>query len=117
MQCAVLDAFVYFYCRLHKLDVNLGFALIPWMVYLPFLDGADTKTIKSVNLEMLCFVMACMSIGTVASSLGIGTALASLVEKTVKRLYQCVCDCGYCFCDSVCFEFLDDSGSNFCFDY
>lgn len=68
----------------HKLDVNLGFALIPWMVYLPFLDGADTKTIKSVNLEMLCFVMACMSIGTVASSLGIGTALASLVERLLN---------------------------------
>lgn len=113
----MLDAFVYFTVGWHKLDVNLGFALIPWMVYLPFLDGADTKTIKSVNLEMLCFVMACMSIGTVASSLGIGTALASLVERLLNGSTSAFAIVGIVLQIVFCFEFLDDSGSNFCFDY
>lgn len=64
----------------HKLDVNLGFAIIPWMVYLPGLNGADANTVKKVNLDIVFFVTACMAIGTVATSLGIGVALAGVVE-------------------------------------
>ena len=65
----------------HKLDVNLGFAIIPWMVYLPFLNGADANTVRKINLEVVFFVTACMAIGTVATSLGIGVALAGVVES------------------------------------
>ena len=34
-----------FTIKLHGLDINLGFAIIPWLVYLPFVDGADEKDI------------------------------------------------------------------------
>lgn len=64
----------------HKLDVNLGFAIIPWIVYLPGLNGADANTIKKVNLDILFFATACMAVGTVASTLGIGVALAGVVS-------------------------------------
>lgn len=66
---------------IHKLDVNLGFALIPWIVYLPFLEGADFKTVRKINLDMVFFVTACMGIGTVASSLGIGVAITGVLES------------------------------------
>lgn len=62
---------------IHGLDVNLGFASIPWIVYLPFLKGADEKTIKKIDFSMVFFIIACMSIGTVASSLGFGDAIAN----------------------------------------
>ena len=66
---------------IHKLDVNLGFALIPWIVYLPFLEGADDKTVRKINFDMVFFVTACMGIGTVASSLGIGVAITGVLES------------------------------------
>lgn len=66
---------------IHKMDVNLGFALIPWIVYLPFLNGADSETLKKMNFPMIFFVAACMSIGTVASSLGLGEVIADICAK------------------------------------
>ena len=65
---------------LHHLDVNLGFAILPFIVFLPGLEGADGGTIKKVNFPIIFFVAACMSIGTVAASLGIGQAIASGFE-------------------------------------
>ena len=61
---------------IHKLDVNLGFALIPWLVFLPGLDGADEHTFKRYNFPTIFFAAACMSIGNVAGSLGLGQVLA-----------------------------------------
>ena len=64
-----------FTIQIHKLDINLGFAIIPFMVYLPFVNGADSDAVKDVNYSVILFVAACMGIGTVASSLGLGVAL------------------------------------------
>lgn len=61
---------------MHHLDLNYAFAIIPYMVFLPFLDGADSDTLKLVNWQMIFFVAGCMAIGTVATSLGIGNILA-----------------------------------------
>ncbi|MEE0435981.1 MAG: SLC13 family permease [Peptococcaceae bacterium] len=63
------------------LDVNLGFAIIPWMVYLPFLNGAKAETVKKVDYTMVFFIISCASIGTVASSLGLGNALADVMQR------------------------------------
>lgn len=68
-----------FTVSIHKFDLNMGFALIPWMVYLPFMKGADQNTFKAMNWDVTFFVMSCMSIGVVATSLGLGTALAQLL--------------------------------------
>ena len=59
----------------HKMDVNLGFALLPWLLFLPGIDGADTNTFKKMNVTMLFFIASCMSIGAVASSMGMADAL------------------------------------------
>lgn len=75
--CVLLYTFT---VNIHKLDVNLGFAIIPFIVLIPGLDGADTDTLKKVNYSIVFFVAACMGIGTVASSLGLGTVIANLCE-------------------------------------
>lgn len=62
--------------NLTGLDLNYGFALIPFALFLPFLNGATQKTIEKTNFEMLFFVAACMAIGTVATSMGLGDAIA-----------------------------------------
>ena len=71
---AVLLVYI-FTIQIHKLDINLGFAIIPFMVYLPFVNGADSDAVKDVNYSVILFVAACMGIGTVASNLGLGVAL------------------------------------------
>lgn len=65
-----------FTVSIHKMDVNLGFAIIPFMVFLPGINGADEKTLTKVNYSIVFFVAACMAIGTVASSLGMGAIIS-----------------------------------------
>lgn len=77
LMMAILLVFI-FTADFHHLDVNLGFALIPFMVFLPGLDGADNNTVKKFNYSMIFFVMSCMAIGTVGTSLGLGTVLAEV---------------------------------------
>lgn len=67
-----------FTVNIHGFSINMGFALIPWMVYLPFMKGADFDTLKMFSWEMVFFVMSCMSIGAVAMNVGIDKALANL---------------------------------------
>lgn len=62
--------------NIHHLDLNYAFALVPYIVFLPFLNGADGETLKFVNWQMIFFVAGCMAIGTVATALGIGNILA-----------------------------------------
>jgi len=78
----LLLAFI-FTVDLHKLEVNIGFILIPWIVYLPFLEGADFKDLKKVNFDMVFFFTGCMSIGTVATKLGLGAAIANLMTTVL----------------------------------
>ncbi len=80
----VLVLIYIFTINIHQLDINLGFALLPWIVFLPFLNGADTNTLQKMNFQIIFFVAACMSIGTVASSLGFGSAIASLCAQLLN---------------------------------
>ena len=67
-----------FTVNLTGLDLNYGFALIPFALFLPFINGATQQTVEKVNFEMLFFVAACMAIGTVATQLGLAEELANL---------------------------------------
>ena len=62
----------------HKLDIALGFMIIPWLVYLPGIKAADKKSLKTINFSMLFFIASCMGIGTVATFLGLGDALMAV---------------------------------------
>ena len=80
---AILLVFI-FTVNLHHLDVNIGFAIIPWLVYLPGLDGADASTMKRYNYDTIFFIAACMAIGTVASSLGLGAILGNIATNLMS---------------------------------
>ena len=68
----------------HGLDVNYGYALIPWIVYFPFVNGADSETIKKVNFEIVFFMGACMGIGTVANTLGLGAPIVQMIDSLLN---------------------------------
>lgn len=77
----VLYAFTY---TIHGLDLNLGLAVIPWMLFLPFVQGADDKTVAKMNWQMVFFIASCMSIGTVASSLGLGDMIVEVCKVMLQ---------------------------------
>ena len=72
-----------FTVNLTGLDLNYGFALIPFALFLPFINGATQQTVEKVNFEMLFFVAACMAIGTVATNMGLGDAIAEACLKAL----------------------------------
>ena len=53
------------------------FGIIPFMVWLPFMKGADANTLKVFNWDMPFFTMSFMSIGVVATTLGLSEYVAS----------------------------------------
>ena len=60
---------------LHHLDSAYGFMIFPWLIFLPFINGATAESFKNINWGMIFFIAGCMAIGTVASSLGFGTLI------------------------------------------
>lgn len=69
---------------LHHMEIAYGFALLPWLVYLPFINGADNNTLKRMNMPMLFFVASCMAIGTVANSFGMGEMIKNICESLLQ---------------------------------
>lgn len=67
-----------FTINLHGLDLNLGFAIIPFLLFLPFVDGADKGILTKINWSMFFLFTGFIAIGTVASALGLGQLLGSL---------------------------------------
>ncbi len=59
------------------LDITMLFGIIPFMVWLPFMKGADANTLKVFNWDMPFFTMSFMSIGVVATTLGLSEYVAS----------------------------------------
>lgn len=77
MLCII--AFI-FTSNLHGLGINYAFCLLPWIVYLPFINAADSNTLRKVNLSPLIFAAGCMGIGTVAGTLGLGDVLVGMLS-------------------------------------
>lgn len=62
------------------IDANLLFALMPWILLIPGVDVATSKSIRELNWQNLFFIASCMAIGTVASSMGLGTLIANIAK-------------------------------------
>lgn len=73
-----------FTVRWHGLDINYGFMIIPWILFLPFAHAADRSTLKKTNWSMGIFAAACMSVGTVASSLGLGVVFVNTFQTILN---------------------------------
>lgn len=63
---------------LHGIDNNWAFIIFPWIMCLPGLKVASDNAIKNIPWHIIIFVIACYSIGTVASGLGIGNIIAQI---------------------------------------
>lgn len=75
--------------KIHGLSLEWGMALIPWLLLFPGIGCAKSEDVKKINYGMVFFIIACMGIGSVATSLGIGKILTDIVAPllTGKSVY------------------------------
>lgn len=71
---------------LHGMPVAYGFMLFPWLFFMPGINVGTTKSIKNINMSVIFFVSACMSIGGVATALGINTMLSEAITPIVAGM-------------------------------
>ena len=80
---AILMTFI-FTASVHHIDVLWGFAVIPFFMYLPGLKVADETDLKNINWSMIFFAAGCLSIGTVAGTIGIGELVAKIAVPVLE---------------------------------
>ena len=68
------------------LDANLLFALSPWVLLLPGINVATQKSVRGLNWQNIFFIAACMAIGNVAASLGIGAIIAEIATPYMSSV-------------------------------
>lgn len=69
---------------LHHIDMAIGFCIAPMLFYLPGINVGTTEDIKNIDFSMGFFIVACLSIGAVATSLGFG----ELITETLSPVMQ-----------------------------
>ena len=63
----------------HKLGMGWGFVIAACLFYLPGIKIGEKEDVQKVNLGLILFVGACMSIGQVAVLVGMGEIISRLV--------------------------------------
>ena len=77
----VLVAFMLVAPFIH-LPLDLGFIVLPWLLYFPGINVGSENAVRNINYEMVFFIIACFSIGAVAGKLG----FAAIIADTLTTL-------------------------------
>lgn len=64
---------------IHKRGMGWGFMLAACAMFIPGINLGTKQDIRNVNMSVVLFAGSCLSIGTVATSLGVGALLTDLV--------------------------------------
>jgi di/tricarboxylate transporter len=64
--------------KIHGLSLEWGMALIPWILLFPGVGCATKQDVNKINYGMAFFIIACMGIGSVATSLGLGALVQAV---------------------------------------
>lgn len=66
--------------------IAYGFMLIPWLLWAPGINVATTETLNRINFGVISFIAACLAIGTVGTSLGIGDFVVQTLGEPLSNL-------------------------------
>lgn len=72
--------------NIHGIALDWGFIVLPWLMFFPGIKIATEEDVKGVDWSMVFFCIACLSIGTVSSYLGIGELVADLLVPMLEPL-------------------------------
>ncbi len=70
--------------KLHGLPLEWGMALIPWLLLFPGIGCATKEDVAKINYGMVFFVIACMGIGSVATTLGLGQLVQNIAAPLLS---------------------------------
>lgn len=87
LKCAaVLIIFLVFILTkdMHGFSLEWGLAIIPMLVCMPVIGSATKEDVQRVNYGFILFITACMGIGAVAGSLGIGKILVDIIMPMLQ---------------------------------
>lgn len=68
----------------HGLSLEWGMAIIPWLLLFPGIGCAKAEDVKKINYGMVFFIIACMGIGSVATSLGLGKMVQAVAAPLLS---------------------------------
>lgn len=71
---------------IHNIALDWGFIILPWVFYLPGFQVGSKQSIKNVDYTMVFFIVACLSIGTVSTALGIGKIVSTMMIPILEPL-------------------------------
>ena len=69
---------------IHGIEANYVFILTPLLAFIPGINIGKADDIKKANFPFIIFVVACMSIGSVAASLGFGKLISDMVMPLLQ---------------------------------
>ena len=71
---------------LHGLRVEYAFMIIPWLSFLPGINIATAESIRHMNIGTVFFMMSCLTIATVASTVGVPELISTVISPIAKSL-------------------------------
>ena len=71
---------------IHGLEMQWGFIFAPLLLYLPGFKVGSPQAIQKTNFSMVLFTVACIGIGKVSISLGLGTILSELLLPLLEGI-------------------------------
>lgn len=63
-----------------------AFMLLVWIAVLPGVDLADRSDLKRINFGLVFFTVACLAIGVVGNSIGIGNLIVSVCQPVFQHV-------------------------------
>ncbi|MEE0511915.1 MAG: SLC13 family permease [Peptococcaceae bacterium] len=69
---------------IHKINANLSFMILPWLCFIPGVKIGSEKTLKNINWNIICFIAACLTIGTVGAKLGFSSLIQATLEPSLQ---------------------------------
>lgn len=87
IKCAAILVLYLVYILTYKytgLSLEWGMALLPYLVAIPGIGAATDDDFNRINYGFIVFVTACMGIGAVAGSLGLGSILVEMVMPILQ---------------------------------
>ncbi len=69
---------------IHHLNILYGFLIAVVYLFLPGINVGKRESVEKVNMGTIAFMVSCMSIGTVASSIGFDTIIAKWLSSLLS---------------------------------
>lgn len=70
---------------IHGYSSDYGFMFLPYLMFVPGINVASNKALKSLNFGAICFCVACFSIGTVGVALGLDDLISSSISPVLSN--------------------------------